>query len=111
MNLGVKKINVAGGNQIGNIEPASHQELIEVPGSPRKDAGGLGSNPVLELVGLKGLEESYENVQGDGLIAQSEAEIADQSLGRVIFGILFQDVSIRGDCFSGSCHNLRSRCR
>ena len=42
------------------------------------------------LAGLKGLEEGQVDVQGDGFIAQSKAEIADQSLGHVILGILFQ---------------------
>ena len=62
-------------------------------------------------LGFEGLEEGQVHVQGDGLIAQSEAEISDQSLGRVILGILLQDVTIRGDCFPGSCHDFGPRCR
>ena len=69
MNFGVEKINIAGGDYIGNIKLLSNQKFIQVPGATREDAGGLGANPIFQITSLKSLEDGQIDVQGDGFIA------------------------------------------
>ena len=110
MDFGIEKINVAGGNDIGDIEPPPHQKLIQIPGAARENAGGFGSNPILQMVGIDGLKDGLVYVQCNGLIAQGKAEIAEQPFWRVIPWILLQYRAVCCDGFSGSGDNFRT-CR
>ena len=76
MDFRIEEVNVAGRNQIRNIEPASNQELIQIPGATREDAGGLGANPSLQFAYLKRLEDSQVDIEGDRFITQSKSQIA-----------------------------------
>jgi hypothetical protein len=69
MDFGVKEVNVAGGNYIGDVKLPSYQKFIQAPGATREDAGGLGANPILQLTSLKNLEDGQIHIQGDGFIA------------------------------------------
>ena len=110
MDFGIEKIDVAGGDYIGDIKPLSHQKLIQIPGAAHENAGRLGSNPLLQLAGIDGLEDGQVYVQSDGFIAQGKAEIAEQPFWRVIPWILLQYFAVCCDGFSGSGDNFRT-CR
>jgi hypothetical protein len=69
MNFGIEEVNIAGGDDIGNVKLPSHQKFIHIPGSTPEDAGGLGANPILQLTSLKSLEDGQIHIQGDGFIA------------------------------------------